>query len=586
MAFPVIVPAAKGVVTSAAAQREAEAFGYAAFRAIVDDYEEAPRPSRDDVESVAHVLREACTPTIGQNTPERVTAHGTANPVFRSGYVREDVDLFGTATGPFIATRAGTHWTHGLGAATAEGRSYRLKVAPGLMGRRSVDLNARDRTLEAQADRDSRYADVLATMDPADVEALEDAPARGEIMLWSAKSRVGLTLTVPALDFSDWTREDGTLAMVTLTLPGNWQVIAPTGKQFKKKLRAFEMRWRRAGLDWRVLWKLEFQKRGAPHWHGLMRIPVLVKGEEFPKWLSRTWADVCGASDEIDGLDKEGNDSSEYRRHLVAGTGVDLSGKDFSDPRRIAMYFLGHSAKTTDGKEYQHIVPELWQAPGSGPGRFWGYAGFKKAIVEVEVNTEDYATVGRVLRKVRRAAAWKTAVRRANGRAMEDHKPFSGVRGDGGKYRGAFEVETPKPKKRLGRAARRTLARKRAEAVQLVPLPPIPVTVRVEESGRVIRKMLPVHGPQNRVDAPLPRLSSHRPMGLGNEGGYSGGSVVVNDALQLALDVSRFLDSRVFPGHEDVAASWLGHLEPSSLDNFDKVDRFARTPDQLRRALV
>jgi hypothetical protein len=56
------------------------------------------------------------------------------------------------------------------------------------------------------------------------------------------------------------------------------------------------------------------------------------------------------------------------------------------DPKRLAVYFTKHSSPNLHGdKEYQHIVPELWQQPGHGPGRFWGVYGLKKALAVVEI---------------------------------------------------------------------------------------------------------------------------------------------------------------------------------------------------------
>jgi hypothetical protein len=164
-----------------------------------------------------------------------------------------------------------------------------------------------------------------------------------------------------------------------------------------------------------------------------MRVPALVRGQTFEAWLARAWADTCKASKTVDRPDG----GSEYSRHLAAGTGVDFSGKDFSDPRRISMYFLGHSAKTTDGKEYQHIVPELWQAPGKGPGRFWGFCGLERAAVEIDLTQKDFDRLRRELRKLARARAWETAVKRAAGRSKREAQPMPAV----------HTIRAPKPRR-------------------------------------------------------------------------------------------------------------------------------------------
>lgn len=323
-----------------------------------------------------------------------------------------------------------------------EGRSFLVGVSPGIIRARSSDRAAADRTADRNADGHKNKIDAGMVVDPETGEITYDdaaGPSSTEITSWSRQSRAHMTKTLLSLDFSDWSRNDGALAMVTLTLPGNWKPLAPDGKTFKKLLRKFEHRWRRNVGPWRLLWKLEFQRRGAPHWHALMRVPAMVtadggygKGygtneqngwagitETFETWLARTWADCVGASRDIDTIDADGREHSEYSRHYAAhlGHAIDFSGQDFSDPRRISMYFAGHSAKSQDGKEYQNVVPPKWQRPGAGPGRFWGFAGFESALVEVEVTQQDFDRLRREMRKLARARSWEIAVKRAGGAA-------------------------------------------------------------------------------------------------------------------------------------------------------------------------
>lgn len=343
-----------------------------------------------------------------------------------------------------------------------EGRTFRVGISPGILSCRSTDLSGREHTIDGVPAKRSRNIDMLE-VDPETGEILDavGGPSRAEITEWSYKSRAQMTRSLASLDYSDWCRADGSLAMVTLTLPGDWKPIAPDGRTFKKLVRKFEHRFRRAVGPWRLLWKLEFQRRGAPHFHGLMRVPAMVEAdggygkgygpnekngwagisETFETWLARSWADVCGASREIDTIGrwlpvkdaagetvafeidetfKDGRDQvedSEFARHWRGGTGIDFSGKDFSDPRRISMYFAGHSAKSQDGKEYQNRVPARWRRPGDGPGRFWGFAGLDNATVELEVTQKDFDRLRRELRKLARARAWTIAALRARGAA-------------------------------------------------------------------------------------------------------------------------------------------------------------------------
>lgn len=240
----------------------------------------------------------------------------------------------------------------------------------------------------------------------------EEPATRGAITKWSPASRRRMVRTIAELDLSAWPQDEGVLAMVTLTLADYWQLVAPTGADFKRLVELLRRRWvRQVRTPWRGIWKLEFQRRGAPHLHALMRVPANVGRERFEDWLSRTWADIClDALGERDALAYI--DLGEYDRHLAAGTGVDFSGVKFSDPRRTSIYFLKHSTKTKDSKEYQHTVPTIWRVEGAGPGRFWGVWGLSRAVAAVPLEWETMHTARRFLRHLARSQRAKITLDR------------------------------------------------------------------------------------------------------------------------------------------------------------------------------
>ncbi len=82
--------------------------------------------------------------------------------------------------------------------------------------------------------------------------------------------------------------------MVALTYPADFPY---DGKIVKRDLDVMRKRVARRGMA--ALWVLEFQGRGAPHMH------VLVKGKVNKQWLSRAWYEIVGSGDE---------------KHLRAGT--------------------------------------------------------------------------------------------------------------------------------------------------------------------------------------------------------------------------------------------------------------------------
>ncbi len=283
-----------------------------------------------------------------------------------------------------------------------------LALSPGTVAVRLRDVGRMDLSDGLDVDALERLAGAASTglEEPAQGALFDlEAPSgpRRAITEWSRGSRRRMVRTIAELDYSGWADDGGVLAMVTFTLPGAWELVAPTGQSFKGLIDVFRKRWIRKIGPWRGLWKLEFQERGAPHMHTLMRVPATVGGERFEHWLSQTWADVCLAGIEDDDVRHAYEAAGEYGRHVLAGTGVDFSGVKFSDPRRTAIYFLKHSAKTTDNKEYQHIVPDWWQGEGAGPGRFWGVWGLRRAVVEVIVDWRTMVHARRVLRHVAKA---------------------------------------------------------------------------------------------------------------------------------------------------------------------------------------
>jgi hypothetical protein len=243
---------------------------------------------------------------------------------------------------------------------------------------------------------------------------------RAEVTSWTRKSRAKMTLTLASLDWSYLEQATGLPAMVTVTYPGDWLPVAPSGQAVKAHLDALRRRWERAwGEPLTGAWKLEFQARGAPHVHiGPVVIPLGRAGEwrrdlkqrnrlgvgdglTFHKWLSLVWADIVAHPD-----------PGERERHERAGTGVDYTeGLRCADPKRLAIYFSKHGSRRD--KEYQNTVPDEWREPGKGPGRFWGYWNLKPCRAMVELGREEHLLMSRALRHLsERSAVWNPDTRR------------------------------------------------------------------------------------------------------------------------------------------------------------------------------
>ncbi|MGH3936129.1 MAG: hypothetical protein ACRDS1_14330, partial [Pseudonocardiaceae bacterium] len=346
-----------------------------------------------------------------------------------------------------------------------EGPRWEVVVSPGVIRVRTRDYGKAVRSEERRV----RYHRVDVAMAASYLvegrEVPELLPTRGTIVAWSAKSRARLVARLADLDYhrlygryrtctacetdfdpgeelcvrcggkdSVVTDRSGRLpAMVTLTYPGDWVMVAPTAEASSEHFAVLCKRYQRAwGEPLMGPWKKEFQARGAPHFHlsttPPMGFTVMVDprtGHEievdFRGWLSITWAEVVAHPD-----------PEEYRKHRVAGTGVDYAeGIKMTDPRRMAVYFAKYG--TAGGKEYQHRVPAEWvrshlvcagcgreydqardECPDCGcgdaelvetgsAGRFWGYRGLRPVLATRQVSPAVGIAAGRVLRRWYRA---------------------------------------------------------------------------------------------------------------------------------------------------------------------------------------
>jgi hypothetical protein len=216
---------------------------------------------------------------------------------------------------------------------------------------------------------------------------------RGTIESWSPKSRASMARRFATLDFEPWVSliaRGWIIAMITLTYPRQWSVLVPGGSVASRHLQAFEKRLSRAtGNATLAIWKREFQKRGAPHFHLLLPVPPQIEDESIYEWVSRSWFEVVGSGDP---------------RHLAAGTGIDWTrGPLVTDPARVTRYFTGHAAPNgRSAKEYQNQAPRHWRESGD-VGRFWGYWGLARVEASSLLSYRDFVAIRRILRGLDRS---------------------------------------------------------------------------------------------------------------------------------------------------------------------------------------
>ena len=124
--------------------------------------------------------------------------------------------------------------------------------------------------------------------------------------------------------------------MVTLTYPAEWP---SDHKVWKRHLDMFSKRLAREYPNVAAVWVIEFQQRGAPHFH-LMCIGV---DRLERNWLSKAWYEVVGSGDE---------------KHLRAGTRVERVRKWNAVQGYVTKYVSKNKSKDLP-------IPD-------GIGRWWG----------------------------------------------------------------------------------------------------------------------------------------------------------------------------------------------------------------------
>jgi hypothetical protein len=150
---------------------------------------------------------------------------------------------------------------------------------------------------------------------------------------------------------------------VTLTLDGWANGVEP--REAKRWLATL---WKRIVRRWPrawCAWKLEPQRRGAPHFH------LLLYGVDFldAQIWSRVWASIHGGG------------------QAAAMCSVDVDQvRSLNDVRRYAAKYVSKA-----------VVPRGWKSPG----RWWGFLGRESVPwakrVEIEVSREDYDRVRRLI---------------------------------------------------------------------------------------------------------------------------------------------------------------------------------------------
>jgi hypothetical protein len=167
-------------------------------------------------------------------------------------------------------------------------------------------------------------------------QAEKDAHPRGKITEWSAASRGRLKRLLATIE-----REELASALVvTLTYPAEFP--APENHEvYKKHIHFFQIYLRRKWPTCSGVWKLEFQSRGAAHYHLMLFGLAGVELEAVRTWVRETWYRIAHNGDKHQG---------------VAGTQVDAI-KHAGGAMSYLVKYLNKGDQTM---------------PGNFTGRYWG----------------------------------------------------------------------------------------------------------------------------------------------------------------------------------------------------------------------
>jgi hypothetical protein len=191
-------------------------------------------------------------------------------------------------------------------------------------------------------------------------------PKRSEISEFSERSRQRLRLSLAKVDQS----KCGRPIFGTLTYPADFPLDQET---FKRHFKIFSQRFLRSFPCAGFHWKLEFQARGAAHFH-----PIFWNlGNDraflgtFRIWLACNWFEVVGTGEQ---------------KHLLAGTSADLINSQFG----IMRYVSGYASKSDQTK------------PGCKVGRYWGIVGRRNILWAKGHVIELPAEQGKLVRRIAR----------------------------------------------------------------------------------------------------------------------------------------------------------------------------------------
>lgn len=166
----------------------------------------------------------------------------------------------------------------------------------------------------------------------------------------------------------------------------------------QETLQAFRRSHERAWGTTSAAWKLEHQRRGAPHFHLYVAVPVGMTSWRTGRGQGATTVEG-GHQDWLSATPTSAKSTPVPARRCWAYSAPSLAtmrahGR-YSDPKRLASYFARHHAKGSASKEHQHEVPTDWPHHG----RWWGRWHLDLTTASVKVPPADWIEYRRIVRR-------------------------------------------------------------------------------------------------------------------------------------------------------------------------------------------
>lgn len=189
----------------------------------------------------------------------------------------------------------------------------------------------------------------------------EEKTTRGRVIGLSSRSRLRLQVRINRCTF-----KPGRVWFLTLTYPREFPAHCVAKTDLRAFLKRVSRKWGKRGAVWRI----ENQKRGAPHFHIVLFLAAAVPEPDFAEWVARSWHSVVGSGDES---------------HLRYGSKTEL----FRSARGVASYCSKYVSKQEEGERVRLIE-----------GRQWGREGdFPEERIDFYFHEKDFFRFWRILRR-------------------------------------------------------------------------------------------------------------------------------------------------------------------------------------------